>query len=146
MSDRVRTSARLSAAVERRARAMPLELFPEERRAVIDYLCSQPRPPKRYLVGSMCAIESRAYYEWFWRRGRYPDVEREKLPPRLRAAVIARDGLVCGICRTPVDAHDVHIDHVIPWSQGGRTELGNLRVTHSSCNLQKSDSFGETTI
>ena len=62
---------------------------------------------------------------------------RRSLSPVLRRAVIARDGLVCGICCEDVAPDDVHIDHVVPWARGGRNELSNLQVAHSTCNLQK---------
>lgn len=63
--------------------------------------------------------------------------ERLPLPRRLRSAVIARDGLVCGLCGAPVPYKDVHVDHVLPVSLGGAHELSNLQVTHSKCNLRK---------
>lgn len=56
---------------------------------------------------------------------------------RLRMAVIARDGLICGICRGRVHEWDVHIDHIVPVSRGGMSIMSNLRVTHSKCNLRK---------
>lgn len=56
----------------------------------------------------------------------------------IRACVIQRDGYVCGICQLPVDPSDVHIDHIVPLSKGGRTMGENLRVTHSICNARKS--------
>jgi 5-methylcytosine-specific restriction endonuclease McrA len=62
---------------------------------------------------------------------------------RLRAAVIARDGYTCGICGGAVESGDVHIDHVVPKRHGGPTELGNLQVAHSQCNLRKRDSVGD---
>jgi 5-methylcytosine-specific restriction endonuclease McrA len=54
-----------------------------------------------------------------------------------RARLMARDGLVCGLCGSPVDADDVHIDHIRPVALGGGSEDGNLRVTHSTCNLRR---------
>jgi hypothetical protein len=56
---------------------------------------------------------------------------------RFRATVIERDGLVCHICGTDVEPHDVHIDHVLAIAKGGDSELDNLRVSHSRCNLRK---------
>lgn len=53
---------------------------------------------------------------------------------RSRRAVIARDGLVCGICGGVVAIEDVELDHVLPFSMGGPTTVENLRVTHSRCN------------
>ncbi|WP_343324290.1 HNH endonuclease signature motif containing protein [Streptococcus sp. Marseille-P8640] len=33
----------------------------------------------------------------------------------------------------------LHVDHIIPWSKGGETVLGNLQTLCSKCNLGKSD-------
>ncbi len=116
---------------------MPLEQFSPEARARIESLVAEDRPPPRWLYSrGMAAIESRAWYEWHWRRGREPN-RRDKISPSLRAMVIARDGLTCGICRLPVERKNVHLDHIKPFSRGGMTAPGNLRVTHAKCNMQK---------
>lgn len=67
-----------------------------------------------------------------------PPANRPKIPARMRVAVIERDGLICQICADAVDRGDVHIDHIKPLAAGGPTEINNLRVTHSLCNLRKS--------
>ena len=66
-----------------------------------------------------------------------PTPEWLKEHRRLRPLVIARDGLVCGICGGDVLADDVSIDHIYPQSRGGATTMGNLRVTHRRCNARK---------
>ena len=43
----------------------------------------------------------------------------------------------CGICHGEVKPSDVHLDHIHPFSKGGRTNAENLRVTHSRCNIRK---------
>jgi len=61
---------------------------------------------------------------------------------RLRFLVMRRDHFKCVQCgRTPAidPVTELHIDHVIAWSRGGRTELSNLRTLCSWCNLGKSD-------
>jgi len=82
-------------------------------------------------------LPRRSYLEWHLFRGVAPDARRPGISPGLRAAVIARDGLVCGICSGEVEAADVHLDHIKPFSKGGPTTFGNLRVTHSRCNMSK---------
>jgi hypothetical protein len=60
---------------------------------------------------------------------------RRKIGRRLRAEIIARDGLVCGICGLEIESvEDVDIDHVQRVALGGLTIAENLRVTHSRCN------------
>lgn len=66
---------------------------------------------------------------------------RGAMPRGLFAEVLARDGLVCGICADPVAPNDVHIDHVRPIALGGETVAENLRVTHRGCNLAKGSRF-----
>lgn len=69
------------------------------------------------------------------RRGRH--VQRQTLPVKLRASIIARDGLRCGICGGRVMVDDVHVDHRLAVALGGTDDPANLRVTHSTCNLRK---------
>lgn len=68
---------------------------------------------------------------------------RPAIPREMRLAVLARDGLVCQICGKDVDPDDVHLDHIKPWSKGGRHSADNLQVTHSLCNLRKSARWDE---
>jgi len=122
---------------------MPLTCFPPEKQAEIARLVALPKPPPKWLyLGNpedahpVVAIISRAWTEWFRQRGRPPG-GRESISPSLRRFVIKRDGLVCGICSGAVERSDVHIDHIEPLARGGSTVAGNLRVTHSRCNLRK---------
>lgn len=121
-----------------RDRAMPLEDFPDAQRQEIERLAALPDRPPRWLTvgGGLAQLESRAWYEWHWQRGVWPD-DREKIPRSVRQRVLDRDGLVCGLCGGDVDAGDVHIDHVVPVSRGGQAILANLQVTHSTCNMRK---------
>lgn len=63
---------------------------------------------------------------------------------RLRFQVMRRDSFRCVTCgRSPATKAGLilHLDHVIPFSKGGRTELVNLRTTCSDCNLGKGDAL-----
>lgn len=61
---------------------------------------------------------------------------------KLRFDVFKRDNFKCCICGAS-PAKDVsielHIDHIIPWSKGGETEIDNLQTLCSRCNIGKSD-------
>lgn len=58
----------------------------------------------------------------------------------LRYDVLARDGFKCVICGATVeDGVKLHVDHIIPISKGGKTEIDNLRTLCDRCNLGKSD-------
>lgn len=53
--------------------------------------------------------------------------------------ILKRDGCICHICGKPVDKNDIHFDHVIPLSKGGNHSMNNIKVSHSHCNLVKSN-------
>lgn len=58
----------------------------------------------------------------------------------LRWRVAKRDGFRCRHCgKSPALNAGVtlHIDHIVPWSKGGETVLGNLQTLCSECNIGK---------
>jgi len=75
-------------------------------------------------------------------------VERSILPRPIRAQILKRDGHSCVYCGraegeyTPPEvstAGVLHIDHVIPLSQGGSDDPQNLVTACSVCNMFKGD-------
>ena len=61
---------------------------------------------------------------------------------RLRFQVMQRDCFRCVNCgRSPATHRGLvlHLDHVVPFSKGGRTEMANLRTVCVDCNLSKGD-------
>lgn len=73
-----------------------------------------------------------------------PADERKKMNSKLRFQVLARDNYTCRLCGSKPTANDdneitLHVDHVIPVSKGGRTEIANLMTLCSACNNGKSD-------
>lgn len=58
---------------------------------------------------------------------------------RLKIKVLMRDGNRCRICGVECSGglHNIHFDHIIPWSKGGETVLENLQILCSSCNEAK---------
>lgn len=66
--------------------------------------------------------------------------ERAKMTPALRRAVAERDHYTCQECGKHMpDGVGLQIDHIVPVSKGGRTEMGNLQVLCSRCNGRKSN-------
>lgn len=52
------------------------------------------------------------------------------------------EGYICSYCNNKIlSIDDCEIDHIIPFSQGGKTEKSNAQLLHRHCNRAKSDSF-----
>lgn len=64
--------------------------------------------------------------------------ERLKVTASLRYDVLKRDNFRCQICgATQRDGVKLHVDHILPISKGGKTEMENLRTLCDRCNLGK---------
>ena len=62
---------------------------------------------------------------------------------RLRFKVMQRDNFrccACGVSPAKDASVELHIDHIIPWSKGGETEICNLQTLCSKCNWDKGNS------
>lgn len=55
--------------------------------------------------------------------------------------VIKRDGMVCQICEKNLIVGEEQFDHIIPWSKGGSSDEGNIRLLCESCNKKRSNNF-----
>lgn len=68
--------------------------------------------------------------------------KRDIIPKGLRYAVLKRDNEQCVKCGASPkkDAGVVlEVDHIIPWSKGGLTEISNLQTLCHRCNQGKKD-------
>lgn len=66
--------------------------------------------------------------------------EKRGIPMKLRYQVLARDYFKCVICGRSPATHTgivLHIDHITPFSKGGKTVLENLRSLCQNCNWGK---------
>jgi hypothetical protein len=73
---------------------------------------------------------------------REPAIRRRNVPLNVRLDVLKRDGFRCVLCgRSPAIEQGVvlHLDHVHPFSLGGKSTADNLRTLCQACNLGKSD-------
>lgn len=52
--------------------------------------------------------------------------------------VISRQRNKCRRCSTILDQIDINIDHIVPLSEGGTSDLGNLQALCGSCRNKKS--------
>lgn len=72
--------------------------------------------------------------------------DRRDIPLGLRFKVMHRDHFKCVLCGDNPPATPglvLHIDHIIPWSKGGKTEIENLRTLCAACNLGRGNRYGD---
>lgn len=63
---------------------------------------------------------------------------RRRVAPAMRFRILARDRFRCVLCgdSPAVDPRcKLHVDHIVPFSKGGRTTSGNLRTLCAACNI-----------
>lgn len=68
--------------------------------------------------------------------------DKRGIPMKLRYQVLARDYFKCVSCGQSPATHAgvvLHIDHITPFSKGGKTVLENLRSLCQNCNWGKGD-------
>ena len=67
------------------------------------------------------------------------DYQRNLVTPSLRIKVFKRDGYRCQICGRSAkeDGVALEVDHIVPVSKGGKTELSNLQTLCRDCNRGK---------
>jgi HNH endonuclease len=68
---------------------------------------------------------------------------RHPISSALRAMVTERDEGICALCLRPVHPEEAELDHAVPFRYGGATTLGNLRLTHGSCNRSRTSESDE---
>lgn len=75
--------------------------------------------------------------------------DKRGIPLRIRLKVFKRDHYKCILCgRNPASDSKVelHVDHIVPFSKGGKTVEENLRTLCLECNLGKGNADGFNTI
>ncbi len=69
---------------------------------------------------------------------------RREISDRQRFRILLRNGFSCKSCgASPVKnpGVELHVDHIIPWSNGGETTDDNLQCKCAQCNLGKGNAF-----
>ena len=67
-----------------------------------------------------------------------PSIGSRGISKKLRYLVMKRDNwtcVLCGVKRTSTNDVQLHVDHILPYSKGGKTVMSNLRTLCSTCNL-----------
>lgn len=103
----------------------------------------------------MALVEGGAEFEPSTRQSnqsieRISEIPKEKsrnVPLKMRLAVLKRDDYKCVLCgRSPAMNAGVilHIDHIIPYANGGETVKDNLRTLCAECNWGKGNDENAT--
>lgn len=71
-----------------------------------------------------------------------PSRKKKRVPATIRTAVYERDQYRCVTCGTWIG---LSIDHIIPESRGGPTEIDNLQTLCRPCNSRKGDRVATAT-
>ena len=69
-------------------------------------------------------------------------LQRRKMTQKLKNQVLNRDNYTCQYCGKSKKKYPnliLEVDHIIPVSKGGRSELNNLQTLCKECNRQKSN-------
>lgn len=73
------------------------------------------------------------------------DTDRRLFTAEEKKALYESSDKKCAICGNLIlSIDDCEIDHIIPFSKGGKTELSNAQIAHRICNREKSDSTNDT--
>lgn len=68
---------------------------------------------------------------------------RRPISPKVRLAVLERDGFSCCLCGRSARMHGValEVDHIIPVARGGSNDFSNLQTLCEDCNAGKRDAL-----
>jgi hypothetical protein len=70
--------------------------------------------------------------------------ESRKVPKWMKHAVLKGFGNKCAACKKRLTPAIVTLDHIVPASRGGATDVTNLQVLCEPCNAAKADQKGES--
>ena len=66
------------------------------------------------------------------------------IPPSWKPVILEKYGHRCFLCSADLKKVGFHIDHWIPFSRGGTSEMSNLRPLCGPCNLKKGNREAKT--
>lgn len=58
-----------------------------------------------------------------------------------RQVIFRRDRGICQVCKKECEWNDWEADHIVPWSNGGKTSIENGQVLCPACNSRKCDNM-----
>lgn len=72
--------------------------------------------------------------------------DSRNIPLGLRFKVLYRDDFKCVLCGNNPPASPglvLHVDHIVPWSKGGKTVIDNLRTLCAACNIGRGNRYAD---
>ena len=64
-------------------------------------------------------------------------IAERNVPNEKREAVLKRDNFTCQYCGRKGEGVELEIDHIIPMTRGGKTDIRNLITACKECNRAK---------
>lgn len=61
--------------------------------------------------------------------------------PHIKKAIYEKQNGICLHCGAEYDIKDMHADHIMPWSLGGKTVPENCQILCKNCNARKSNNY-----
>lgn len=131
-------------------RMMQAQLFPEPAVTTLKRLTHQSLGNKDGLfLDAVPALDNIIldYNETFIKNAEKASEKSEKKPKRttnVRELLWNSYPHICGLCGEQINSIDeMHVDHIIPLSRGGKDILANLQLTHARCNMDKGNTLFE---
>lgn len=70
------------------------------------------------------------------------DLDKKRCFPKEVKEELYNSNPYCGICNQKIEnIQEANVDHIIPWSLGGKTDLTNAQLTHEFCNKSKNNNI-----
>lgn len=80
--------------------------------------------------------KNRGVYEYLI-TGNERAVSMRAFPESDKIIMYERQNHKCAICGKEFDISEMHGDHIVPWSKGGKTTLDNGQMLCTECNIRK---------
>lgn len=128
-----------------RARLSSITEVTTQKRLTHQSLCNKDA----LFLGDVPALDNiiHDYNETFIKNAEKASEKSEKKPKRttsVRELLWNSYPHVCGLCGEQINSIDeMHVDHIIPLSRGGKDILANLQLTHARCNMDKGNTLFE---
>jgi hypothetical protein len=117
------------------------EVAEQIREAYIFYLLTNPQI--RLAISRQPAGKAATKLRWFGFKLEVQNILNKTDEPRFFSYEVRRQlfdaSPICAICKNQIHSFDDStVDHIYPYSKGGKTILMNGQLTHRSCNARKS--------